>query len=166
MVGVSGIRCKCVSQCSKEQSPLAFFFFFFFSIFSMTKKLSGIETTHWFIKFQALHTHIISFNPHSNPVKNTHTQLTIYWVLTVSFTMLRAFPNILTPTLSVLWFSFYGWGNESPGRLGNLPFITQLEDNEQLFEPGSQNLDTWMCACMLSHFSHVQLFVTLWTIAC
>ena len=67
---VSGIRCKCVSQCSKEQSPLAFFFFF--SIFSMTKKLSGIETTHWFIKNQALHTHIISFNPHSNPVK-THT---------------------------------------------------------------------------------------------
>ena len=23
-----------------------------------------------------------------------------------------------------------------------------------------------MCACMLSHFSHAQLFVALWTIAC
>ena len=24
----------------------------------------------------------------------------------------------------------------------------------------------WMCACMLSHFSHIWLFVTLWTVAC
>ena len=25
--------------------------------------------------------------------------------------------------------------------------------------------DVYMCACMLNHFSHVQFFVTLWTIA-
>ena len=25
---------------------------------------------------------------------------------------------------------------------------------------------TYVCACVLSHFSHVQLFVTLWTAAC
>ena len=25
---------------------------------------------------------------------------------------------------------------------------------------------TAVCACMLSHFSHVQLFVTPWTVAC
>ena len=24
----------------------------------------------------------------------------------------------------------------------------------------------WRCACMLSHFSRVQLFATLWTVAC
>ena len=24
--------------------------------------------------------------------------------------------------------------------------------------------DVYMCACMLNHFSHVQFFVTLWTV--
>ena len=30
----------------------------------------------------------------------------------------------------------------------------------------SSYLVSCVCACMLNHFSHVQLFVTLWTVAC
>ena len=43
-------------------------------------------------------------------------------------------------------------------------FIVVLTEVSSLYFPGDEWYECF--ACVLSHFSHVQLFVTPWTVAC